>query len=230
MRLFGNMSRRADLQNKVALLRMLRPFPEARVLEVGPGEENLAIRAGQLLGARQTVGLEYPGCAAAAAKPNFDVRECDLNDQRWPFDDRSFDVILTNQVIEHVPNTDHFVKEIARLLSDRGYAVISTPNLSSWTNIAMLTLGFQPNHNHVSDEFRGLGNPLSGQRLVKWEAATRLHLRLFTIKALADLMRVHGMKVEQVHGGSHPLPGLGRPLAWLDARHSTYANVRCSRA
>ena len=48
--------------------------------------------------------------------------------------------------------------------------------------------------------------------------------------ALSDLVRVHGMKVERVHGGSHPFPLLGRPMAWLDARHSTYANIRCSPA
>jgi len=230
MKLLGNMSRVADLENKASLLRLLRPMPDARVLEVGPGEENLAVKAGQMLGSKSTVGLEYPGCAAAANKPGFAVSECDLNAERWPFDDGSFDVILTNQVLEHITNTDHFVKEIARLLSDRGYAIISVPNLGSISNIAMLLATFQPNHCHVSDEYRGIGNPLSAQRMVRWTAPTRLHLRMFTIRALSDLVRAHGLKVERVHGGSYGVPLISRLMATVDPWHSVYANIRCSRA
>ena len=229
MLVFGNMSRRADLENKKANLKLLRPMPQARILEVGPGDENIAVQAGQILGAVQTTGLEYYGCAAAASKPGFQVLECDINEERWPFADGSFDVILGNQVIEHLPNTDHFMKEIARLLSDRGYAVISTPNLGSFVNIAMLLFTWQGNHNHVSDEFCGLGNPLSGMR---WHARVRnprQHMRLFTLRALCDLAKVHGLKTEQRHGGCYGIPYLGRIMTAIDPWHSLYANIRCSK-
>jgi SAM-dependent methyltransferase len=229
MRFLSNLSRRADLENKRAILRMLRPLPDARVLEIGPGDENLACPAGKILNAKETRGLEYPAYAAAASKPGFEVVGCDINADRWPFEDGSFDVILTNQVIEHVPNTDHFVKEIGRLLSDRGYAIVSTPNLAAMTNILMLMLTFQPNHAHVSDEYRGLGNPLSSMRMHRWTAATRLHLRLFTVRALCDLVRAHGLRVEKVHGGTFGVPLLGRLLAAVDPWHATYANVRFSK-
>jgi SAM-dependent methyltransferase len=217
------------VENKQAILRLLRPWPGARILEVGPGTENLAVPAGRMLGASQTVGLEYYGCAAAARQSGFEVAECDLNAERWPFADQSFDVILSNQVIEHLPNTDHYMREIARLVSPRGYAVISTPNAGSLLHIAMLLLTFQGNHAHVSDEYCGLGNPLSGMRGHRWTAKTRQHLRLFTLRALCDLACVHGLKIEKRHGGSYGVPLPGRLLATLDPWHAIYANIRCSR-
>ncbi len=230
MPFFSGLSRKADLENKQAILRLLRPMPDARVLEVGPGEENLAVPAGKLLKTTELFGIEYTGCGDPPRKAGLNTTECDLNNESWPFPDSSFDVIIGNQVLEHIANTDHFIKEIRRLLTDRGYAILSVPNLGSLSNIAMLTLSFQPNHCHLSDEYRGLGNPLSGQRFVKWTAKTRLHLRMFTIRGMADLCRAHGLHVEKIHGGSYGVPLVSRLMASLDPWHSVYCNVRFRKA
>ncbi len=40
----------------------------------------------------------------------------------WPFDDEFFDIIISNQVGEHLGNHDHFFSEIARCLGPRGYS------------------------------------------------------------------------------------------------------------
>jgi hypothetical protein len=47
-------------------------------------------------------------------------------------------------VIEHLPATDNFMREIARVLAQEGYAPVSTNNLSCWHNVASLALGWQP--------------------------------------------------------------------------------------
>ena len=46
-----------------------------------------------------------------------------------PFDDESFDTVVTFQVIEHVKDDEDFLKEIARVLKKGGKALISTPNI-----------------------------------------------------------------------------------------------------
>jgi SAM-dependent methyltransferase len=45
-----------------------------------------------------------------------------------PFDDNSFDVVITFQVIEHIGDDFNFLKEIHRVLRPGGLAIITTPN------------------------------------------------------------------------------------------------------
>ena len=47
----------------------------------------------------------------------------------FPFEDESFDSIVTFQVIEHVKQDDQFVSEIYRVLKKGGTALITTPNI-----------------------------------------------------------------------------------------------------
>jgi SAM-dependent methyltransferase len=45
-----------------------------------------------------------------------------------PFEDNSFDVVITFQVIEHIQDDVDFLKEIHRVLKPGGLAIITTPN------------------------------------------------------------------------------------------------------
>jgi 2-polyprenyl-3-methyl-5-hydroxy-6-metoxy-1,4-benzoquinol methylase len=45
-----------------------------------------------------------------------------------PFPDATFDVVLSTEVIEHVPDPALAVKEFARVLKPGGHLVLSTPN------------------------------------------------------------------------------------------------------
>lgn len=45
-----------------------------------------------------------------------------------PFPDKSFDVIICREVIEHVIDADELMREVQRLLTDGGYLFITTPN------------------------------------------------------------------------------------------------------
>jgi SAM-dependent methyltransferase len=47
--------------------------------------------------------------------------------QHMPFADNSFDVVLCNHVLEHVPNDRQALKEIHRVLVPGGYAVLQVP-------------------------------------------------------------------------------------------------------
>lgn len=50
-----------------------------------------------------------------------------------PFDDNSFDVVISFDVFEHIPDSDHHLYEIKRVLKDNGYYLLQTPN--KYTNI-----------------------------------------------------------------------------------------------
>ncbi len=47
----------------------------------------------------------------------------------FPYEDNSFQTIITFQVIEHVKEDEEFIKEIHRVLKEGGKALITTPNI-----------------------------------------------------------------------------------------------------
>ena len=52
---------------------------------------------------------------------------CDLND-RWPFEDGSVGVVRAHDVLEHLRDPLHSMKEIYRVLAPGGYALIQVPS------------------------------------------------------------------------------------------------------
>ncbi|WP_424962317.1 class I SAM-dependent methyltransferase [Ekhidna sp.] len=69
----------------------------------------------------------------------------------FPFEDNSFDTIITFQVIEHVKDDEGFIKEIHRVLTPGGRALITTPNIK-------MTLSRNPWHEreYTGDELTAL--------------------------------------------------------------------------
>jgi len=198
-----------DELNRQVILDCALPRPGAALLDLGCADgaftQRLAARihAGQ---AGRVCGVEFrPDLAEAAQRRGVEVTRASLAEGLL-FPDASFDVIHSNQVIEHLAETDRFLREIRRVLRPGGYVLISTNNLSSLHNVVSLLLGWQPMPSHVSDEVVGLGNPMNPFQELKG-ARGFMHLRLFTGRALADLARFHGFKVELTRAaGFYPLP------------------------
>jgi SAM-dependent methyltransferase len=201
--------------------------PAGSLLDLGCDDGANTITFGEAAGAQTLIGLEVVADRAALASARgIDVRVASLNDV-VPVDDASIDAVVSNQVIEHLADTDMFVSEIHRVLRPRGIAVVSTENLASWHNVASLVFGFQPfSLTNVSSQSGGLGNPLAihrGESFAKaWE-----HLRVFAYQGLRDLFVLHGFTVEAVLGaGYYPLPAsVGRRLP----RHAAFLTVVARR-
>lgn len=209
-------------ENRRVILDVAAPRHGAVLLDLGCGDGSFTVRVASRVQAGAVHGVELIDAAADAARARgVQTIGADLG-ERLPYEDASFDVIHSNQVIEHLPSTDQFLREIARLLRPGGYAVVSTNNLASWHNIVSLVLGFQPPPCHVSDEIL-VGNPAS---FVDGRPGERgqTHLRVFTGRALSRLAEHHGLTVEvQRTAGYYPLPArAARTASRLDPQHSAY--------
>lgn len=91
-----------------------------RVLDVGCGIGHSAA----LLGPRRSVGLDiHPGALTGQIRP---TAAADM--RRLPFAHGSFAGIMSVQSIEHVPDPERALAEMARVLGTGGTAVIITPN------------------------------------------------------------------------------------------------------
>jgi len=209
--------------NRQALLAALPARCDGPMLDIGPHRGELTATIAERVGAPEVHAIELIADHIPAARARgIDVVHGDVDDG-LPYPDATFELVVANQVIEHVRRTDVFLREIRRVLRPGGTACVSTNNLSSWHNVASLALGYQPTPMHISDEVI-LGNPLNPEAGDPHEDLGRTHLRLFTQRALVELARYHGLALVSAETvGYYPLPpALGRPLARLDKRHGAF--------
>jgi SAM-dependent methyltransferase len=213
-----------NMENIVELARSTTP-PRS-VLDLGCDAGGRTTWIADRVGAREMHGLEIAAeRAEIAASRGVQVNLGDLS-QPFPYEDESFDLVVSNQVIEHVVDTDNFVREAFRVLKPGGRAVISTENLASWHNVASLIVGWQPfSLTNVSEAAKAVGNPLGIHRGETGEA--RGHLRVFAYRGLRELFTVHGFTVTEILGaGYYPLPS---KLARIDPRHAAFITLGAQR-
>ena len=130
----------------------------ASVLDVGCGEAVLTHKWAQRLGDKRIVGLdlEDPAIQAEWAKrkaPNLEYRI--QKAENMPFADGEFDVATAIEVLEHVPDPEHTVAEMARVA--QRWLLVSVPREPLWRGLNMARgaywkdLGNTPGHlNHWS--------------------------------------------------------------------------------
>ena len=215
---------KADEENKLAIIEMVDRKYE-RLLEVGPGDGKLSKKLVDLGKVNIAYGLEYPGCELLGKESGLIMKMCDIQTDVWPFDDSSFDLIISNQVIEHVSNTDYFVEETYRLLRKGGIAIISAPNLASWDTIISLIIGWQPRHSAVSDIYVGTGIPYHPKRGLKVYTLTHAHLRLFTTKALRELFEEYGFSTIKSSSIGYGIPVINKLCKVLIPRYGIFSTV-----
>lgn len=214
-------------QIHATILGAVEPRPGGALLDLGCDDGALTVRVGARAGVRELHGVEVNDAAVTVARGRGVLVVGQDLGEPWPYPDDRFDVVHANQVIEHVAGTDHFMREVGRVLAPDGYALICTNNLGSWHNVLSLTLGYQPQPCHVSDE--GLMGTLVGGGI---GTGPHAHLRVLTERALVALAHHHGLTVEVVRGiGWYPLTGrVGRLVARLDHRHAAYVLIRLRHA
>jgi ubiquinone/menaquinone biosynthesis C-methylase UbiE len=145
-----------------------RVAPES-VLEVGCGEGRLATHLLTHAHAPPPKRFVISDHDLGALDPDLDplLTTCRAPIEALPFDDASFDLVLCCEVLEHLPDPDRGLAEVARVA--RRAVIVSTPREPLWRglNLARLAyvreLGNTPGHvQHFSR--RGLER-LVGRRL-----------------------------------------------------------------
>lgn len=211
--------------NEENILFQLEEDNNARYLDLGCNDGSETIKRAGVIQTKKIYGIEIvPKQARKAQKRGIDVWGADLN-KKWKYPNNYFDAITANQVIEHVPDIDHFIFEIKRVLKPGGYAIISTENGSSWHNIFAAIMGWQTfSSTNISSLSGGIGNPLALHRREKPQFSSWTHKTIFNYQGLEEIFGLYGFKVESYKGsGYHPLiPHFG----CLDPRHAHYLSIK----
>src|SRR6185437_4841374 len=106
--------------------------PHNTLLDVGCWDGELTKKYQEIAEAEHVYGIEVvkemsdkaeeKGIKSYALRADQDI---------WPFENESIDCIISNQVIEHLSNIDHFLSEATRTLKKNGVIITSTNNLAS---------------------------------------------------------------------------------------------------
>jgi len=130
------MSERKDLEV------IARLVPEgARVLDLGCGNGELLAHL-----------MHHRGCSGygveladdnllACARRGVNVIQLNLEEGLKLFDDRSFDVVLQLETLQHLRNAEHMLRETARV---GRIGIVSFPNFAHWPNRMSILRGRMP--------------------------------------------------------------------------------------
>jgi SAM-dependent methyltransferase len=150
-------------------LKTLELFPEeindrSRVLELGASPYFMSL----LVKKYYNCGIEFANFFGASKiskarevlsskKYNetydIDFKHFNVEKEKFPYRDKSFDLVLFCEIIEHLTvDPVHTLVQINRLLRDGGCMIITTPNALRYENIAKLVMG-----KNIHDHYSGYG-------------------------------------------------------------------------
>jgi methionine biosynthesis protein MetW len=180
-----------------------------RLLDVGCWDGSTTLAYAGVFGCAAS-GIEvFEAEAAKAAARGVDVARLDLETRPFPWSDASMDVVVINQVLEHLKNVWLPMTELHRVLRPGGAAILSVPNLASLHNRVLMAFGRQPT------SIRTFGP----------------HVRGYTFHEFrAFVARGGAFEVERARSvGFYPLPArfTALPTAlWRGAGHTTLVVAR----
>ena len=116
----------------------------AQLLDVGCWDGAATQRYAERLGAAAR-GIEiFDAPARSARQRGIDVAVLDLERQPFPWLDSSVDLVIVNQVFEHLKNVWLPMSQVFRVLRVGGRLIVSVPNLASFHNRVLLNQPIRP--------------------------------------------------------------------------------------
>ncbi len=157
----------------------LIPERRRRILEIGCGA---GIFAASIEGAEEIWGIEPTAHAAEQAARRlfkvicapFDIGKSELSEQY-------FDIVICNDVIEHMHDHDYFFEEIKKFIAPGGVLIGSIPNVRYYYNIYNILF-------HKEWQYADLG------------ILDKSHLRFFTENSLLKCLSAHQFDIEIFYG------------------------------
>jgi len=119
--------------------------PYRRVLDIGAGLGADLMIAREVAPDAELLALEvWPPYIEKLEAASVKTFQFDLERDRFPFEDGTLDIVIANQIIEHVKEVFWIFHEISRTLRVGGRLVLGVPNLASLHSRIMLMAGLQP--------------------------------------------------------------------------------------
>jgi 2-polyprenyl-3-methyl-5-hydroxy-6-metoxy-1,4-benzoquinol methylase len=185
---------------------LLPPAPYSRTLEIGCAAGLFS----ESLPAQEHWGVEPVAEVAAQARARgLKVFTGFYSDVEKELPDGHFDLIIANDVIEHMPNHELFLRSIRAKLAPGGRFVGSVPNIRSLATLLRLVLA-------------------KDWKYTEDGVLDRTHLRFFTARSLRRCLAECGYEVEALAGLRSIFrvdPGISMPKTVLNWMVATFVMI-----
>lgn len=132
--------------------------------------------------------------------------------EKLPFEDNFFENIYCGEVLEHLVNTDHFMREAFRVLKPGGQLTMTTPNLFAWYNRIFMLFGISPLFLEFSTEDSSVGyGPLKRFKATDQPVG---HLRIFHPEAFREIQTKYGF--QELKMSAARFEYLPSKVRWMD--------------
>lgn len=127
-----------------------------------------------------------------AARFGIALKDCDLEKEKLPFSDSTFDIVLLTETLEHFNfHPGKAMSEISRVLAPEGVVIITTPNLVRLNNRIKMLIGKSINYD------------------IKEKYHPGIHFREYTAQEICYLLDSADIKTDQVIFADFKYPGRG---------------------
>jgi ubiquinone/menaquinone biosynthesis C-methylase UbiE len=126
------------------IAKLCSPIEEGLMLDVGCGFGTIS-GALQITLDMKPFGLDCNSeLLKEANKKGIKTEQINLETDKFPFENETFNLALFIEVIEHMAKPEHCLSEIARVLKRNGELILTTPNLASFQGRIQILRGNDP--------------------------------------------------------------------------------------
>jgi SAM-dependent methyltransferase len=178
---------------------LVQSQPFQTVLDLGAGSGTDLLLASEINPASQRIAVEvHPPNVAKLRGIASRVFSINIECEPLPFEEGQVDVVIANQVLEHMKEIFWIFHEVSRVLPVAGKFIIGVPNLAALHNRILLLLGRQPSPiKTASAHIRGFTKPdllrfanscfPGGYELVAWGGSNFYPFPAAVARGLASL-------------------------------------------
>ena len=124
----------------------IKAYSPKNMLDVGCGDGSRTLRLAEYfnIDKKNLYGLDYDQNLINLCKLHFHSLQVNLEVDPIPFKQGVFDLVICNQVLEHLKNYQNSINNMIRVTKIGGYIVLGIPNLAHLINRIYLFFGRQP--------------------------------------------------------------------------------------
>ncbi|MBU2633762.1 MAG: class I SAM-dependent methyltransferase [Nanoarchaeota archaeon] len=119
-------TRRIKAKKLIIILKNYKDLSKSIALDIGVGAGVITTEVGKI--SKKVFGVDL--IDERISKNNYTYKK--VEGLKLPFKDNYFDVIISNQIIEHIKDKDVHINEIYRVLKKDGICYLATPNKYSF--------------------------------------------------------------------------------------------------
>lgn len=162
-----------------------------KLLDIGCYDGHLAFLLKNCLGNCEAYGIDIAKKTIALARQKgIHAKICDI-EKGINFESNLFDYVFAGEIIEHLYDTDFFMREIKRILKPDGILIITTPNFVSLGRRLCYLFG----KGIFMEQSFSLPEKAAG------------HIRYFTFESLKELLLLHKFEPIAAVSDTVTLPG-----------------------